>query len=282
MNVGRPSVALITGGASGIGRALGEQLAAAGARVILADKNHGKAESVAESLVSRGLLVQAASLDVTDAEAFRDLARSVIERHGQIDLLFNNAGIGITGEVRDLDQDAWDRIIGVNLKGVVHGISAVYPHMIERGSGHIANVACVAGLVPFPLTAAYCATKHAVVGLSTSLRAEARDLGVGVSVVCPGTVATEMYDAIEYIHVDKDVVMSSIRRAMVPASRCARQILRGVEKNRAVITVNFHTRLIWWLYRVSPRLFFALSSLGFRRMRSALRAPDASDDGGRA
>lgn len=275
----RDSVAVITGGAGGIGRALGEQLAVAGARVVLADRDGDRARAVAEALSATGERVEGAALDVADAEAFRSLARQVIDRHGAIDWLFNNAGIGITGEVRDMAEADWNRIIDVNLKGVVHGILAVYPHMVERGRGHIANVACVAGLVPFPLTAAYCATKHAVVGLSASLRAEARELGVGVSVICPGTVATGMYDAIEYIQVDKDAVLKSIRRLMVPPERCARQILRGVEKNRAVITVNFHTRLVWWLYRLSPRLFFALTRFGFGRVRSALRLdePTATD-----
>ena len=276
MSTFREQIALVTGGAGGIGRALGRELALSGATVILADVRRDEVEAAARELSAEGPTVESAHLDVADPAAFRRLVEELVARHGRLDFLFNNAGIGITGEVRDMDQVAWDRIIDVNLKGVVHGIQAAYPQMISQGSGHIANVACVAGLVPFPLTAAYCATKHAVVGLSTSLRAEARDLGVGVSVVCPGTVATEMYDAIEYIHVDKDAVMAAVGRAMVPASRCARQILRGVEKNRAVITVNLHTRLVWWLYRLSPRLFFALSGFGFRKMRGVLRTSDES------
>ncbi|MDA8018682.1 MAG: SDR family oxidoreductase [Thermoanaerobaculia bacterium] len=274
----RDQIALVTGGAGGIGRALGRELAVSGARVVLTDVRIEELEAAAEDLSASGAGVDTLQLDVSDAAAFRRVVEDIVARYGRLDLLFNNAGIGITGEVRDMDQDAWDRIIDVNLKGVVHGIQAAYPQMISQGSGHIANVACVAGLVPFPLTAAYCATKHAVVGLSTSLRAEARDLGVGVSVVCPGTVATEMYDAIEYIQVDKDAVMAAIRRGMVPASRCARQILRGVARNRAMIPVNAHTRLVWWLYRFSPRLFFVLSGLGFRRVRSVLRTSTERSD----
>lgn len=267
----RDQIALVTGGAGGIGRALAEELAARGAHVVLADLQGDRAAAVAADMAADGMRSESVQLDVADADAFRRVVDDIVERHGCIDLLFNNAGIGITGEVRDMDREAWGRIIDVNLKGVVHGVQAAYPHMIARGSGHIANTACIAGLVPFPLTAAYCATKHAVVALSTSLRTEAADLGVGVSVICPGTVATGMYDAIEYIQVDKDAVLASIRQMMVPPERCARQILRGVEKNRAVITVNFHTRLVWWLYRLSPRLFFALTRFGFRRVRKSLR-----------
>lgn len=273
----RGQTALVTGGAGGIGRALAKELASRGALVVLADLDGERAEAAAEAMADGGLQVEAAQLDVADGEAFRRLVDSVVERHGRIDLLFNNAGIGITGEVRDMDREAWNRIIDVNLKGVVHGVQAAYPHMIEQRSGHIANTACVAGLVPFPLTAAYCATKHAVVALSTSLRTEAADFGVGVSVICPGTVATDMYEAIEYIHVDKDAVLASIRRMMVPPERCAQQILRGVAKNRAVITVNFHTRLVWWLYRLSPRLFFGLTRFGFRRVRDALRLDETTE-----
>lgn len=270
----RDQIVLVTGGAGGIGSALGRELAASGARVVLTDVRRDELAAVVERLGEDGLTAESAHLDVADAAEFRRVVDDVVDRHGRLDLLFNNAGIGITGEVRDMDQEAWDRIVDVNLKGVIHGIQAAYPQMIAQGAGQIANVACVAGLVPFPLTAAYCATKHAVVGLSTSLRTEAKDLGVGICVVCPGTVATEMYDAIEYIHVDKDAVMKAVRRAMVPASKCARQILRGVERNRAVITVNFYTRLVWWLYRLSPRLFFSLTGFGFRRVRGLLRTSD--------
>ncbi|MEM8996615.1 MAG: SDR family NAD(P)-dependent oxidoreductase [Acidobacteriota bacterium] len=269
----RDSVVLITGAASGIGTALATAAAERGAAVIVTDLDGGGAERVAEGLRKKGFASDSRPLDVTDRSAFKAVVDDVVTSRGRIDFLFNNAGIGVTGEARDLSPDAWDRVIDVNLKGVIHGIQAAYPHMVDRGSGHIANTACVAGLVPFPMTSAYCASKHAVVGLSTSLRAEASSLGVGVSVICPGLVATNMFDHIEYYAVDKATLIQPVERAMVSPERCASQVLRGVERNRAVITVNAHAGLVWWLYRHAPRPFMAVTGYLFKKMRSRLRTP---------
>lgn len=264
-------MALVTGAASGIGAALARAIAERGAHVTLADIDLASAEAQAQAIRELGYSAEARQLDVTDREAVKQLADALVDAHGRLDLLFNNAGIGVTGEARDLSADAWDRIIDINLRGVIHGIQAVYPHMIRQGSGHIANTACVAGLVPFPMTSAYCATKHAVVGLSTSLRAEAASLGVGVSVICPGLVATDMFDHIEYYAVDKTELLKPIERSMVSPQRCAAQVLRGVERNRAVITVNAHAGFVWWLYRQAPRTFLGLTARVFRKVRGRLR-----------
>ncbi len=264
-------IALVSGAASGIGRALSAELAALGTHVVMADIDREGLEAGLALIADGGGSAEAQTLDVTDAEAFAEVVEGIYSRHGGLDFLFNNAGIGITGEVRDMSLDSWNRILDVNLRGVVHGIQAAYPRMVQQGSGHILNTACVAGLVPFPMTAAYCATKHAVVGLSAALRAEAADLGVKVGVVCPGTVDTDMFDAIEYIKVDKQAILSGISGALTPPRKCARAILRGVRRNRAIIPVTTHARLIWWLYRCMPRTFLAVSGTFFRRLRGRLR-----------
>lgn len=270
----RDAVALITGGAGGIGLAVGEALAERGAIVVLADRRAEEVEQQAAALVHRGLRASAQALDVRNSAAFRSSVDKVVSELGRIDYLFNNAGIGITGEVRDMSLEAWDRILDINVRGVVHGVQAVYPVMLEQGSGQIANTACVAGLVPFPMTAAYCATKHAVVGLSLALRAEAAALGIKVNVICPGTVDTGMFDAIEYIKIDKQAILGKIQRILQPPERCARIILSGVERNAPVITVGWEARLAWWLYRALPRPFLGLTSSLFRRLGSHLRTPD--------
>ena len=264
-------IALVTGGGAGIGRAVAEQMGLRGAFVVVGDLDSEKAGEAANAIRDAGGRARPAVLDVTDAAAFRKLVDQVVEDDGRIDYLFNNAGIGVTGEVRDLPDGAWDRVIDVNLRGVIHGVEAAYPHMVRQGSGHIFNTACIAGLVPFPMTAAYCATKHAVVALSTALRAEAAALGIKVSVVCPGTVDTGMFEAIEYFRVDKQAVLAGIRPALLPVDKCARAILAGVLRNKAIITITLHARLVWWLYRLAPRTFLWVTQRSYRKLRSRLR-----------
>lgn len=272
MSVFAQKVVLITGGAGGIGRALGACLARDGANIYLTDVDaDGLADTVREILdtLPEGspATVDGDVLDVSDAEAFKLVVDRIVERHGSLDYLFNNAGVGATGEAQDLPSEVWDRLIDVNLRGVVHGVQAAYPHMIERRAGHIVNIACAAGLVPFPLTAAYSATKHAVVGLSVALRTEAARYGVRVTVVCPSVVDTAMFDAIEYFGVDKEALLSPASRAMMSPETCARRILGGLRKNRAILTVGFGSRLAWSLYRLSPGAFLYATRVGFRIFR---------------
>jgi len=183
-------VASVTGAASGIGRALSEELARRGAAVVLADLQAEEADAAAAALRAAGGSATAAGLDVADFESVRRLIERVAAEHGHLDFIFNNAGIGVGGEIRDHTIAAWNRIIDVNIRGVVHGVQAAYPIMVRQGSGHIVNTASMAGLSTAPLTTSYSATKHAVVGLSKGLRAEAADLGVKVSVLCPGVIRT--------------------------------------------------------------------------------------------
>src|SRR5579871_217126 len=141
------NVALVTGGASGIGRALAEELASRGAEVFVADRQSDLARQVASGIERSGGRAHPAELDVRDAAAFRRVALDVRRKAGRIDYLFNNAGIGVAGEIAGYTQADWDDVVDVNLRGVTHGIQAVYPAMIGQGSGHIVNTASMAGLV---------------------------------------------------------------------------------------------------------------------------------------
>lgn len=264
------AVVLITGGASGIGREVGTLLARRGARVILADKNASGVEDAAHAIRARGGKASGVALDVTDADAFRAVVDGIVAREGRIDYFFNNAGMAIGGEVRDIPLDVWRRILDVNLMGVIHGVAAVYPHMLARNSGHIVNTASMAGLVPFPGGAPYSVSKFGVVALSTSLRAEATKLGVRVSVVCPSFIATPIYDSALYVNVDRAKVIDAIPVTPIPVERCAEVILAGVERNRAFILVGASAWASWWLWRLFPSWFLAIAgrSLGtFRRAR---------------
>src|SRR5262245_42224664 len=180
------AVAIVTGGASGIGAALGRELARRGSHVILADRQLEVASGVAASINAAGGKAEAVELDVRDAIAFDAIVALTIERHGRIDYLFNNAGIGVGGEIREYRLDDWRDVVDVNLMGVVHGVQAAYGRMIAQGFGHIINTASVAGLLPSPFMGSYTTTKHAVVGMSRALRLEAARYGVRVSTLCPG------------------------------------------------------------------------------------------------
>jgi NAD(P)-dependent dehydrogenase (short-subunit alcohol dehydrogenase family) len=263
--------AIVTGGASGIGRAVSEALGARGAVVTVADLDGPGAEAVAHGIRTRGGQAQARQLDVCDAAAVQKLVDDTAAGHGRLDYMFNNAGIAIGGEERDVSLDDWNRVLDVDLHGVVHGVRAAYALMVRQGSGHIVNTASVAGLVPCPGEISYCAAKYGVVGLSHALRAEGARLGVRVSVVCPGFIDTPI--------LTKAPIRSTIPRAKLmamipkpmPPERCARIILDGVEKNRSTILVTGHAKALWYLERVSPDAAIWLGTQIVERMRKMSR-----------
>ncbi|MHB8696273.1 MAG: SDR family oxidoreductase, partial [Solirubrobacteraceae bacterium] len=184
-------VALVTGAASGIGKALAAALAARGAHVIMSDIDRATLEEAATRIDGDRTT---AELDVRDANAFVGLVEQITRQHGRLDILINNAGTAAVGEAHELSLDHWRHVLAVNIDGVVHGVHAAYPGMVARASGHIVNIASVAGLAPAPLFAPYATSKFAVMGLSLSLRAEAATHGVGVTVVCPGAIETPLLD----------------------------------------------------------------------------------------
>jgi len=246
-------IALVTGGASGIGRALAQALAARGATVVVADLNAPAAQEVTAALVKAGQKAEAAALDVTDAAAFEAVVSQAWARHGRLDLFFNNAGIGgAYAEVQELTLAQWRRVLDVNLFGVIHGITAVYPRMVKQGFGHIINTASAAGLIPCPMMGPYTTAKHGVVGLSKGLRAEAKALGVRVSAVCPGFIETAIFEkSTEYSGIKREEV-EKLMPATLSAAECAKVILAGVRSNRAIITVTALAAIAWWLWRWLP------------------------------
>ncbi len=261
-------VAIVTGGASGIGRALCEELARRGAMPVVADINHEGALAVAAAIEANGGRASAAPLDVTRAEDVGLLVEDTVRVHGRLDYMFNNAGIGVSGEVRDLTLDQWRQAIDINLWGVIYGATAAYAVMLRQGSGHIVNTASAAGLVSEPGLIPYSVTKSAVVALSTALRAEAEAYGVRVSVVCPGFVDTAIYENAVGIRIDKEKFLAKLPVKLVSAADAARAILHGVERNESIIVFPFYARLAWWLTRLHPA---ALAGL-HRRTLVNLRA----------
>ncbi|MCV7129060.1 MULTISPECIES: SDR family NAD(P)-dependent oxidoreductase [Mycolicibacterium] len=269
-------VVFITGGASGIGAALTARLGAAGAQVWIADRQFGVAEELAQRLRDTGARVHAVELDVRDPAAFATAIAATVQTAGRIDYLFNNAGIGIGGEVDTLTLDDWNDIIDVNLRGVVHGIQAAYPIMIRQGSGHIVNTASMAGLVTTSAQAGYSATKHAVVALSKTMRVEAATHGVRVSVLCPGVVRTPILSGGAYgrnksVSREDLVKLGEALRPM-DADDFADRALRAVLRNEAIIVVPRWWKALWYLERLSPALSMRTAAAALKRTREVQSA----------
>jgi NAD(P)-dependent dehydrogenase (short-subunit alcohol dehydrogenase family) len=267
-------VAIVTGGASGIGQALCHALAARGAAVIVADINPAGALDVAAAIRDRGGHAAAQQVDVADAGSVCALVEHTLATYQRLDYMFNNAGIAVTADARDYGLEHWNRVIAVNLLGVIHGVQAAYPVMARQGHGHIVNTASLAGLIPFPTNLPYATTKHAVVGLSLSLRAEAADLGIKVSVVCPGWIQSGIYAASPTLNVRPEHGQAAVPFKLMETNAAAQRILAGVARNQPVIVFPLYARVIWWVYRM--RLTW-LTGLGLRLIRDLrkMRLPNA-------
>lgn len=262
-------VALVTGGAAGIGRALCEQLATAGAFVMVTDIDKAGAEQVAEEIRQRGGRAAAKALDVSSETEMEQVVTDVASTHRRLDYMFNNAAAAVVGELRDGNVADFRRVVDVNLFGVVHGTMSAYRVMLRQGFGHIVNISSITGLMPTPILTAYSASKWAIIGFSTAVRAEAAGLGVKVSVACPGLVRTDIGERSLYWNVRKEdhLAQLPLRWAATPA-QVARAILRGTVGNQEIIVCPFVARLAWWIHRACPWIFVPLMSGMLKRYRA--------------
>jgi NAD(P)-dependent dehydrogenase (short-subunit alcohol dehydrogenase family) len=268
----RNAVAIVTGGASGIGAALSRELAKEGARVILADRQLDAASEVAASINASGGKAEAVELDVRDALAFDAIVALTIERHGRLDYLFNNAGIAVGGEVREYRLDDWRDVVDVNLMGVVHGVQAAYGRMIAQGFGHIVNTASMGS---------YTTTKYAVVGLSRALRAEGALYGVRVSMLCPGVIRTPILTGGRFGRIGQSMdpgltlKMWENLRPIEPMD-FARRALQLVARNRGMIILPSWWRVVCWLNGTASPVFETAIAAGLKRLIGKVARPGAT------
>ena len=278
------STAFVTGAGSGIGRALACTLVARGAIVCVADIDFEAAQRVAAECGPRARPLH---LDVCDAEAVRAAIECFARERGRLDYLFNNAGIGAAGESDEIPLAAWRAVFDVNVHGVLHGVLAAYPLMVKQGHGHIVNTASLAGLVPSPLLTPYALSKHAVVGLSASLRIEAASRGVRVSALCPAAVETPLLDkrppaeaGVPWMP-DVRSYLTRMGGAPYPVQRCAEDTLAAVARNEALIVLPARARVIWRLSRWFPGLVAgpALAAVAAEREQRARDEAGVAPDG---
>ncbi|MDF9513062.1 SDR family NAD(P)-dependent oxidoreductase [Bacillus paranthracis] len=234
--MGEQRVAIITGGASGIGKALAIQLANKDIFVIIADINETSGQELVNNIKNNNQLARFEYLDVTNAESVEELIIKIVNEFGRIDYMFNNAGIAMYGEVFDMSLDNWKHIIEINLLGVIYGTQLAYQFMKKQGFGHIINTASATGLGPAPLCTAYATTKHAIVGLTTSLHYEAEEYGVNVSVLCPTFVDTPIFEKSIAINMNKGQIIKQLKtNKPISADKFAEIALKAIHKNKLVI-----------------------------------------------
>jgi NAD(P)-dependent dehydrogenase (short-subunit alcohol dehydrogenase family) len=251
-------VAVVTGAGSGIGRSTALLLARLGAAVHAVDLDEERARAVVTEIETAGGRATAHRVDVSDAAAVEALAARVFEADRAVDILHNNAGIGHAGPVEETPLDEWQRVLGVNLMGVVHGIHCFVPRMLRQGRpAHIVNTASMAGLVAVAEMAPYCTSKHAVVGLSESLNAELSPRGIHVTALCPGFINTPITAA---AHLDGELAAQRGRiqrfyeRFGSSPDVVAEAVVDAVRRKKLIRTVpRHHVVLNWALRRISPR-----------------------------
>ncbi|WP_217168081.1 SDR family oxidoreductase [Streptomyces sp. AC512_CC834] len=224
-------VVLITGASSGIGAAAARRLAADGHRVFLGARRTDRLEELAGRIASEGGTADFRRLDVTDADDVRAFVAAATERWGRVDVMVNNAGVMPLSPLAALKVDEWERMIDVNVRGVLHGVAAALPVMRRQGGGHFVNIASVGAYEVVPTAAVYCATKFAVRALSEGLRQESAG-DIRVSVVSPGVTESELADSISDPRARED--MKTYRSVAVPASAIADAIAFAVSRPAGV------------------------------------------------
>ncbi|TDZ91474.1 SDR family NAD(P)-dependent oxidoreductase [Mycobacteroides salmoniphilum] len=267
----KPRLVVVTGAGAGIGRVTAARFANMGAHVIVSDIDLSAAEETVAKIRGRGCRATAAQLDVTDPRGWELLARDVLAEHGVVDVLVNNAGILITGPFLETEPADWDRILGINLMGVVHGCRVFGAQMIERGQGgHIVNIASAAAFTPTPVFASYSVSKAGVKMLTECLRLEFGAKGIGVSAVCPGVINTTIALNSKNVGVDEDLVdrgkqiawqlqklqqrFAEMPFAPMSPNLVARAATRAVRLDLAIVPVRSEAWLGYFLSRLAPGL----------------------------
>lgn len=265
MNEFKGKVAVITGGANGIGRAMAERFAEEGMRIVLADVESERLEATTNEMKAEGADVIPVLCDVSKKEDVERLAKEAVEAFDTVHILCNNAGVGMTGFTWEIDLDDWEWVLGVNLRGVIYGVHYFTPIMLENGDPcHIINTASMAGLTNGPNMTPYFTTKNGVVSLSESLFKEFEmiDANVGVSVLCPGWVNTRIHESDRNrpsgpMEVDEsnqaaiqfqEMVGQMLKKGLTP-EEVAQMVFDAVKEEKFYILPHAH-----WKYIIEARM----------------------------
>ncbi len=253
----------ITGASAGIGEALAVRFAREGARLVLSARRESELERVAGRCHDAGLAVDEVlvlPLDVTDWESLPGAVQTVLDTFGSIDLLINNAGVSQRSLCKDTDMAVYQRLMDVDVMGQIALTKAVLPHMLGRGSGHLAVTSSVAGKVGVPLRTGYCAAKHAVMGFFDALRTEVEGQGVHVSTITPGYIRTDISrnalagDGSAFGEEDEEIAGG------MEVNECAEVVFKGLKAKKREIPVGKGKEMAaLWIKRVSPEALFRIA-----------------------
>jgi len=261
-------VVVITGGAGGLGRGLGEALARGGAKLVVGDIDFPAANALCEELSRAGGSATAVAVDVTDAASVERLVAHAVALHGRLDYMINNAGIAAAGEFQDVSADTIRRVVEIDLLGAAYGTLAAYRQMVRQRGGHIVNIASMLALFPNPLAAAYAAAKHGLGGLTQSVSAEAAAYGVSLTLVCPGYIATNLFKAGTFEGgLRSGDVIERIPFRFMDVDTAVARTLEAVLARRSIAVFPLYGRMLWWIHRLSPRLMDGLLRLMMRDQR---------------
>lgn len=272
----RGKTALVTGAGSGIGRATALAIARRGANLVVCDIDAGGLAETESRARALGVDVLARRVDVTSAVAMEAFAGEVHGRVPSVDLLVNNAGVALGAEFVDTTLEDWDRLLGVNLRGVIHGCHFFIPPMLRSGrGGHVVNIASAAGFTATETLTAYCTTKFAVVGLSECLHAELARHSVGVTCICPGFIDTPILDhaplrgALD-TPAARNQMGEALRKRGYSPERVAENLLRAVGRNRLIAPITPEAWVLYFGKRFAPGLVRRVGGWIQRRQRRAL------------
>lgn len=256
----RGRVVVITGAGSGIGRATAHAFAAEGARLVLADVVEARLDEVKAEVEARGAQAAVKRTDVSDRGQVEELAAFTLERFGQVDVLFNNAGVALGSRLEETRLEDIEWLFKIDVWGVLYGVHAFLPHMIARRQGHIINTASVTGICPTPGIGAYSMAKAAVVALSETLRAELKPHNIGVTALCPGIIDTRIVadgkmQLAENARANRTSVIDFYRARGWPPERVAKAALAAVRHDRLIVPVGPEAWAQWYAKRFSQRLY---------------------------
>lgn len=259
-------VAVVTGAASGIGRALSMALAGKGCVLALVDLDKAALEEVATEIRATGARVSTHLVDVANEQQMRALPEIVVQAHGAVHIVINNAGVGVSGTIEEQSLDDFEWLVGINFWGVVYGSKFFLPQLRRSDEGHIVNISSLFGIIGVPTQGSYNAAKFAVRGFSEALHAELSETAIGVTVVHPGGVKTRIIQSSRLASEAERVEMqANFDRFAMPPEKAAAKIVRAIEKNQHRVRIGLETYLLDWAKRIFPVLTQKTIALGYRR-----------------